>query len=294
MPDPIDNQVVVDHNAGFSEEDNKNETGEIVDPENSPSQEPIEQLSDIDQIIASLPEDQQKLINEAVLRNSDYTKKTQTIAEQRRMIDRIALDNKQKIEFYDNFVNDKELRKQMALQEGFVEPKGEKAINKKALELMEAMNPDERETIDYIVEQAIEKKLVHVNKFISEQATVKQRSRQEKINEIYSDFCSAHKDYEPNNEIDIAMRKESDALGLDFNTMPASRMKAVLNTLYRSASSGRQIKTGKIAATKNIIKTNAVALKNSARSNSGASPNVNKSTSRYETLDDLFKDKFRQ
>jgi len=294
MPDPIDNQVVVDPGGGFSEEGNVGEVEPIVDPENSPAQEPIEQLSEIDQIIASLPEDKQQVIKDGFLRQDDYTKKRQSDSEKSKMVDKFLLDNKQKIEFYDNFVNDKELRKQMALQEGFVEPKGEKAINKKALELMEAMNPDERETIDYIVEQAIEKKLVHVNKFISEQATVKQRSRQEKINEIYSDFCSAHKDYEPNNEIDIAMRKESDALGLDFNTMPASRMKAALNTLYRSASSGRQIKTGKIAATKNIIKTNAVALKNSARSNSGASPNVNKSTSRYETLDDLFKDKFVQ
>jgi len=293
MPNPIDNQVVVDPGGGFFEEGNVGEVEPIVDPENSPAQEPIEQLSDIDQIIASLPEDQQKLINEAVLRNSDYTKKTQTIAEQRRMIDRIALENKQKIEFYDNFVNDKELRKQMALQEGFVEPKGEKAINKKALELMEAMNPDERETIDYIVEQAIEKRLIPVNDFIKNQSIKKQESRQNKINEIFKDFCSAHKDYASGNEIDIAMRAESDALGFDFLTMPPARMKAALNTLYRSASSGSQIKTGKLSAVKNIIKTNAVALKNSARSNSGASPNVNKSTSRYETLDDLFKDKFR-
>lgn len=288
MPESTDNQVVDEPDVGLSER----ETETITDPESSPTEEPSKQLSDIDQIIATLPENQQQLIKDAVLRDKDYRQKTQTVAEQRKMIDRLMLENKQKIEFYDNFVNNKELRKEMALREGFVEPKGEKAINKKALELMEAMNPDERETIDYIVEQAIEKRLHPVNEFIKNQTASKQQSRQNKVKEVFTNFCSSHKDYESGNEIDIAMRAESDALGLDFNTMPPEKIKVALNTLYKSATADRQAKMGMVAATKKLVNQNTVARKNSERSNMSASPNVSKSTKTYETMDEMFGDLF--
>lgn len=274
---PEDNQAIEEQATEPSVEEEQ--------AEDTPGVEEPQQLSDINDIIASLPEEQQEIVKKNVLMQQDYTRKTQTLAEQRKMIEKMQMDHKDKIDFYDRFSKDAEFRQQVARELGFKAPKTEAGINKKALELLESMPKEEKETIDYIVQQNIEKALAPYKKFIDESKQSRKKSRIEKVTEIYNTFVNDHPDF---SEVDQAMKEEAINLGIDFNKLPTNKIKGALNTLYKAVTADRMINTGKAKATKEIIKRTKVAAKNAKKSNNKPSPTVEKETGSYDSIDEAF------
>ena len=264
---------------------NIDDDNETISQDTTTNQDDDDTADSLEAYLSQIPEQYREQIKESLNKAQDYTKKTQELAEQRRMIERMQTETQQKIDFYDQFVNSEEFRKQVAAEMGFKPPTTEKAINSKVKELLDNMSSEEKETIEYIVQQTVEKALNPIKSFVQEQQTHVVQSRQEKIAEVLSDFAEKHPDFK---DVEKAMAREAITLGLNFKTMPVSKMKSALNTLYKAVTADKMLTTGRVKGIKDLVNRTTKAASTAAKNNRRAA-SVDKPVSTFDTIEDAFK-----